>query len=446
MLRAGVLLRAAAASPVAVAPPPPVKPLRVLVLTMVPDGGAMTEALRLLGYHPYTFQTALRKGRVLTHPQEWVAVLRREKPFNYEVLQIPEETEKKATAAATEVSAAQSSPSSPAPRYYDSLVGPPATAAFESILRTCPRSTRVVLVEEPDKLAWEKDMEALLHPLAVRAERSSLFVPDSRLHSMLRDMVDLRRTLIGPAALQRSSGRPRAMPSSSAAMTAHNVPLGQQQSVLRLSGALDLFEQHVKEVVPADRLLVYRVEQGWQPLCDFLQVPVPTFTPPPSPSPASTSSSTPNTVAAAPVPLPFPAHSNGGDIFRFVDEGLHKANMLVLFIVLSAGALGLLMMSSFWDEMRSFYRDLQAYVKRDFDPYLDKERQAMEAGEAPTLTTHQTLFIAKKSAQRFSAEYEEKGGAWRSMSEVLRRFTRIPEVQPVPPATAPLPAETEGTK
>ena len=27
--------------------------------------------------------------------------------------------------------------------------------------------------------------------------------------------------------------------------------------------------------VPADRLLVYEISQGWEPLCEFLEVPVP---------------------------------------------------------------------------------------------------------------------------------------------------------------------------
>lgn len=41
---------------------------------------------------------------------------------------------------------------------------------------------------------------------------------------------------------------------------------------------LDYFERHtqaVKAAIPADRLLVYEVSDGWQPLCDFLGVPVP---------------------------------------------------------------------------------------------------------------------------------------------------------------------------
>jgi hypothetical protein len=34
-------------------------------------------------------------------------------------------------------------------------------------------------------------------------------------------------------------------------------------------------EEQVKSTVPPDRLLVYEVTQGWEPLCEFLDVPVP---------------------------------------------------------------------------------------------------------------------------------------------------------------------------
>ena len=33
--------------------------------------------------------------------------------------------------------------------------------------------------------------------------------------------------------------------------------------------------EEVKKVVPPERLLVYEIEQGWKPLCEFLDVPVP---------------------------------------------------------------------------------------------------------------------------------------------------------------------------
>ncbi|MGH8427443.1 MAG: sulfotransferase family protein [Gammaproteobacteria bacterium] len=42
--------------------------------------------------------------------------------------------------------------------------------------------------------------------------------------------------------------------------------------------AIAHYNQHIEEVkavVPPDRLLIYSVDQGWKPLCDFLGVPVP---------------------------------------------------------------------------------------------------------------------------------------------------------------------------
>jgi hypothetical protein len=46
--------------------------------------------------------------------------------------------------------------------------------------------------------------------------------------------------------------------------------------------AISIFERHIAEVkarVPAGRLLVYNVQEGWEPLCRFLGVPVPADTP-----------------------------------------------------------------------------------------------------------------------------------------------------------------------
>lgn len=40
----------------------------------------------------------------------------------------------------------------------------------------------------------------------------------------------------------------------------------------------EYFERHtavVKRAIPDDRLLVYDVAEGWEPLCEFLNVPVP---------------------------------------------------------------------------------------------------------------------------------------------------------------------------
>ncbi|KPI83569.1 hypothetical protein ABL78_7392 [Leptomonas seymouri] len=419
MLRVGVVLRVAPvnANVTHVLPPQPPK---VVVLTMIPNGGAVAEALRILGFNPYLFEDSIRKGRILTHPQEWMSVLRHEKPFSFDILRIPQASHGAGGPAPRRSANAHLPP----PRDYDSLVGPPATIAFEAILKVCPRSTRVILVEETDKLAWEKDMDQWLRPLAARCEKSTRWWQDSRLHTMLLDMVDLRRALINPDD-PRKSRRARAPALSSAAVAAQNVPLAQQQATLRLAGALDLFEQHVKEVVPSERLLVYRVQDGWQPLCDFLQVPVPT-PPPPSSSRAAESDA-----ACAPrTPIPFPRHSNGSDVLSFVDQGMRKANTIALLIVLSAAALGLLLLSSFRDELRDFYGEYHNHVRRDFEPYLEEEERLRESGEESRLTTHKVLFLAKKSTQQFGEAYEKEGGAAKSMSGMLRRFTGTPTTEP----------------
>jgi hypothetical protein len=42
--------------------------------------------------------------------------------------------------------------------------------------------------------------------------------------------------------------------------------------------AVEVFKRHIAEVkasVPAEKLLVFEVSDGWKPLCDFLNVPVP---------------------------------------------------------------------------------------------------------------------------------------------------------------------------
>jgi hypothetical protein len=33
--------------------------------------------------------------------------------------------------------------------------------------------------------------------------------------------------------------------------------------------------EEVKQTVPKDRLLIFNVKQGWKPLCEFLEVPIP---------------------------------------------------------------------------------------------------------------------------------------------------------------------------
>jgi hypothetical protein len=51
-----------------------------------------------------------------------------------------------------------------------------------------------------------------------------------------------------------------------------------QNRVEEREHAIEIFQKHIEEVqriVPPERLLVFEARQGWEPLCSFLQVPVP---------------------------------------------------------------------------------------------------------------------------------------------------------------------------
>jgi hypothetical protein len=50
---------------------------------------------------------------------------------------------------------------------------------------------------------------------------------------------------------------------------------GQMHDRDKLISVFMAHNARVREVIPADRLLVYEVAQGWGPLCDFLGAPVP---------------------------------------------------------------------------------------------------------------------------------------------------------------------------
>ena len=49
------------------------------------------------------------------------------------------------------------------------------------------------------------------------------------------------------------------------------IAVGKEDSVLFFNN----WNKHVKQTVPDDRLLVFEVKQGWEPLCKFLNLPIP---------------------------------------------------------------------------------------------------------------------------------------------------------------------------
>jgi hypothetical protein len=48
-----------------------------------------------------------------------------------------------------------------------------------------------------------------------------------------------------------------------------------QTSAEEMATAMERYHQEVQDIVPAERLLVWSVAEGWEPLCEFLELPVP---------------------------------------------------------------------------------------------------------------------------------------------------------------------------
>lgn len=347
-------------------------PLSAIVLTMVPNGGAVGKAFKVLGYSPYLLEDTFTKGRALTHPQEWLGILEGQKDFSTYFLQRTPR-EKKSLPA------------------YNCLIGPPATLAFESILEKCPRSTRVILVEEPDKDSWARDMQLVVSTVSNYKNHSG---PGLILYNMINIMMDFYRCV----AARRGAGK--------SSLYRHR-SLTATPSAERLAGSLELFEEHVKTVVPAERLLVYRVGDGWEPLCSFLGVEVPRL--------GSDSSS--------PV-LDFPVHDNGMDAFIQIRNALSISRRVVgvgaLLLLSAVFTLSWYAISEFREELQLFYR----FTRSKFQPYIEgesagqveeNEKAASPANGAssvspssPSLGFRKAMILAKRSALEYGEEFTKK--------------------------------------
>ncbi len=53
------------------------------------------------------------------------------------------------------------------------------------------------------------------------------------------------------------------------------VPTGADTTPEMMASAMEAYEEDIKRSLPADRLLVWSVADGWEPLCEFLELPVP---------------------------------------------------------------------------------------------------------------------------------------------------------------------------
>jgi hypothetical protein len=126
---------------------------------------------------------------------------------------------------------------------YASAVDWPASAFYRQLMNAYPEAKVILTVRDPERW-YESGMNTIFpRPDRNGGEDES---PEMRAHR------EMTRTIIWDGIFDGH--------------------------VLDRNHAIDVFLRHnraVQERVPADRLLVYNVQEGWEPLCAFLDVPVP---------------------------------------------------------------------------------------------------------------------------------------------------------------------------
>ena len=123
---------------------------------------------------------------------------------------------------------------------YQSAVDWPTACFFRELVQQFPSAKFVLTQRDPEK--WADSFSATIYKLLAGRDQAP---PE------MRDWLERANNVIArtgfPAGLERE-------------------------------GLIESFIAHndaVKEAIPASQLLLFEVKQGWEPLCDFLGVPVP---------------------------------------------------------------------------------------------------------------------------------------------------------------------------
>jgi hypothetical protein len=128
---------------------------------------------------------------------------------------------------------------------YQSTVDWPACNFYQELARRYPEAKVILSVRDPDR--WYESARQTIYFVREAFPRwTALVLPRMR---VLRRMLD--RLIWDGMFHGRFEDRPYAI----SVFNRHN--------------------EEVRRVVPSDRLLVYDIKDGWQPLCLFLGVPVP---------------------------------------------------------------------------------------------------------------------------------------------------------------------------
>lgn len=136
---------------------------------------------------------------------------------------------------------------------FEATVDWPGSFFYDQLTEFYPDAKVLLSVRDPE--AWERSMRDTIW---------GLFYGDVLIRdlSRARSRVDAkwRRYLDLMEEMWKRSG----LIDSGAATTSES-----------MQAAMERFNAEVQENVPADRLLVWSVGDGWEPLCEFLELPVP---------------------------------------------------------------------------------------------------------------------------------------------------------------------------
>ncbi|KAH9600021.1 Sulfotransferase [Trypanosoma melophagium] len=289
--------------------------VRVLCLTVVPDGGAMTLALKTLGYMPYTLRSVFQHGHAKHHPIVWSTLLNNYNRQNTPPLEEPSKQKQQEKQQKEEKVEEKERVDMRLFSDYDAIVGPPAVVIYDRVLRECPEYTKVILVTQGDKSEWVRDYETHILPLLHKPHRVSRNRIAASFNNMIHNMFPQRINNIWIEGT-----------------TADRVD------------ALEEYEAHVCRNIPKSRLLVYRYGDGWEPLCAFLEKDVPA-----------------NVV--------FPSYDSGVRVIGNLQERIERTEKLTYLIVLLVFGCVVYVVYPALDPVRNFaselYRDYQTAYKKE---------------------------------------------------------------------------------
>jgi len=123
---------------------------------------------------------------------------------------------------------------------YESAVDWPTAGFFRELHAAYPSAKFVLTIRSPE--SWVQSFSETIYKLISSTDQA----PEN-----MRDWLDMGIKVIAKTGF----------------------PLG--LDVGELTKAFNAHNEAVRAVVPADRLLVYQVKEGWEPLCAFLRVAVP---------------------------------------------------------------------------------------------------------------------------------------------------------------------------